>query len=61
MKGWLRGIHHQCSDKQYQKYLGEYCFRTNRCNTEQSIFQNIMLRVATYKTKTFKELKANAA
>jgi transposase-like protein len=61
MKGWLRGIHHQCSDKHYQKYLDEYCFRTNRRNTEQSIFQNIMLRVATNKTKTFKELKANAA
>ena len=33
MKGWLRGIHHQSSDKDYQKYLDEYCFRTNRRNT----------------------------
>lgn len=45
MKGWLRGIHHQCSNKHYQKYLDEYCFRTNRRNTEQGIFKAIMLRV----------------
>jgi transposase-like protein len=61
MKGWLRGIHHQCSDKHYQKYLDEYCFRTNRRNTEQYIFRNIMQRVVSIKTKTFKELKADAA
>jgi transposase-like protein len=56
MKGWLRGIHHQCSEKHYQKYLDEYCFRTNRRNTEQGIFKSIMLRVVQLKTKTFKEL-----
>ena len=39
MKGWLRGIHHQFSDKHYQKYLDDYCFRTNRRNTEQGIFK----------------------
>ena len=44
----------------YQKCLDEYCFRANRLNTEQSIFQKIMQRVVTNKTKTFKELKANA-
>ena len=60
MKGWLRGIHHQCSEKHYQKYLDEYCFRTNRRNTEQGIFKAIMLRVAKVKTKTFKELTAYA-
>ena len=61
MKGWLRGIHHQCSDKHYQKYLDEYCFRTNRRNTEQGIFKAIMLRVVEMKTQTFKELTAYAA
>lgn len=61
MKGWLRGIHHQCSEKHYQKYLDEYCFRTNRRNTEQGIFKTIMLRVVKMKTKTFKELIADAA
>ena len=61
LKGWLRGIHHQCSDKHYQKYLDEYCFRTNRRNTEQYIFRNIMQRIVSIKTKTFKELIAYAA
>ena len=61
MKGWLRGIHHQCSEKHYQKYLDEYCFRTNRRNTEQGIFKAIVLRVVKLKTKTFKELTAYAA
>ena len=60
-KGWLRGIHHQCSEKHYQNYLDEYCFRTNRRNTEKFIFRNIMQRIVSIKTKTFKELKAYAA
>ncbi len=61
MKGWLRGIHHQCSEKHYQKYLDEYCFRINRRTTEQGIFKAIMLRVVQMKTQTFKELTADAA
>lgn len=61
MKGWLRGIHHHCSDKHYQNYLDEYCFRTNRRNTEQGIFKAILSRAARLKSKTFKELSAIAA
>jgi transposase-like protein len=61
LKGWLRGIHHHCSDHHYQKYLDEYCFRTNRRNAEQGIFKSILSRVSAMKTKTFKELKAYAA
>ncbi len=61
MNRWLRGIHHQCSDKHYQKYLDEYCFQTNRRNTEQYIFRNIMQRVVSIKTKIFKELSPDAA
>ncbi|WP_298390825.1 IS1595 family transposase [Hydrotalea sp.] len=45
LKRWLKGIHYQCSDKHYQKYLDEYCFEANRRNTEKYIFRNIMLRV----------------
>ncbi|MGH2564086.1 MAG: IS1595 family transposase, partial [Ginsengibacter sp.] len=58
LKGWSRGIHHQCSEKHYQKYLDKYCFRTNRRNTEQGIFRAIMLRVVESKTKKSKELIA---
>ena len=61
MKGWLRGIHHKCGEHHYQKYLDEYCFRTNRRNTEQGLFANIIAKVVKMKTLTFKELKAYAA
>ena len=61
LKGWVRGIHHHCSDKHYQSYLDEYCFRTNRRNTQHSIFKCLISRSANLKTKTFKELCAIAA
>ena len=61
MKGWLRGIHHKCGEHHYQKYLDEYCFRTNRRNTEQGLFANIIAKVVKIKALTFKELKAYAA
>lgn len=60
-KGWLRGIHHKCSDKHYQQYLDEYCFRTNRRTKPQSIFRNLMRRIVLNKSMTFKEINAYAA
>lgn len=44
MKSWLKGIHHHYNEQHYQKYLDEYCFRTNRRNREQGIFKAIVLR-----------------
>ena len=61
LKGWLRGTHHHCSEHHYQQYLDEFCFRTNRRNTEQGIFRSLMTRIASTKLKTFKELTAFAA
>lgn len=61
LKGWLRGIHHHCSEYHYQHYLDEFCFRANRRNTEQEIFRSLMTRIASTKSKTFKELRAFAA
>jgi len=61
IKGWIRGIHHKCSSKHYQKYLDEYCFKTNRRNTEQGIFKALFLNIASIKSMTFKELIAYAA
>lgn len=61
MKDCLRGIHHQCSEKQYQKYLDEYCFGTNRRNTEQGILKPLCYGLAKTKTYTFKELIAYPA
>jgi transposase-like protein len=61
LKGWLRGIHHHCSEHHYQSYLDEFCFRANRRNAEQGIFRSLMTRIASEKSKTFKELRAIAA
>jgi transposase-like protein len=61
MKGWLRGIHHHCSEKHYQKYLDEYCFRTNRRNNENGIFKAIMLRTVKEKAQTYSDIKGDAA
>jgi transposase-like protein len=61
LKGWLRGIHHHCSEHHYQLYLDEFCFRTNRRNKEHGIFCSLMTRIASIQSKTFKELTAFAA
>ena len=61
LKGWLRGIHHHCSEYHYQHYLDEFCFRANRRNMEQGIFRSLMTKIASTKSKTFKELRAFAA
>ncbi|MFV0591785.1 MAG: IS1595 family transposase [Niabella sp.] len=60
LKGWLRGVHHQCSEKHFQRYLDEFCFRANRRNRESSIFKSIMTNIVNTKPQTFKELTAHA-
>ena len=44
-KGWLRGIHHHCSKTHMQGYLDEYCFRYNRRNNLDTIFQKLLERM----------------
>ena len=51
LKGWLRGIHHHCSEERLQGYLDEYHFRYNRRNTMNSIFDTLIKRMATYEPK----------
>lgn len=45
LKGWLRGIHHHCSDEYLQGYLNEYHFRFNRRNNEGVLFNTIIKRM----------------
>lgn len=59
-KGWLRGIHHHCSSKHYQKFLDEYSFRTNRRNIEEGMFKLLIGRSVAIKTKTYAGLTADA-
>lgn len=42
-KAWLRGIHHRCEN--LQAYLNEFCYRFNRLNNLDSIFDNLITRM----------------
>lgn len=45
LKGWLRGIHHHCSEERLQGYLDEYHFRYNRRNNMDTIFDLLIKRM----------------
>ena len=42
-KGWLRGMHHQVDN--LQAYIDEYCYRFNRSNMKDGIFDNLLNRM----------------
>ncbi len=42
-KGWLRGMHHQVEN--LQAYIDEYCYRFNRSNMKDGIFDNLLTRM----------------
>lgn len=45
LKGWLRGIHHHCSEERLQGYLNEYHYRNNRRANMKGIFDNLIKRM----------------
>ena len=45
IKGWLRGVHHHCSQEHLQGYLNEYHFRYNRRNSEGVLFNTLIKRM----------------
>ena len=45
LKGWLRGIHHHCSQQNMQGYLDEYHFRFNRRNHLDTILDKLLRRM----------------
>ncbi len=42
-KGWLRGMHHRVEN--LQAYIDEYCYRFNRSNMKDGIFDNLLRRM----------------
>ena len=54
-KAWLRGIHHRC--KNLQSYLNEYCYRFNRLNSLDTIFDNLIGRMMNHPPAFYKTLK----
>lgn len=58
LKGWLRGIHHHCSEKFMNGYLNEYFFRFNRRSFLNTIWHKLIERFMTNEPYWY---KANAA
>jgi hypothetical protein len=54
-KAWLRGIHHRC--KNLQTYLNEYCYRFNRLNSMDTIFDNLICRMINHPPAFYQTLK----
>ena len=57
LKGWLRGIHHKCSEKFMNGYLNEFFFRFNRRNHLATIWHKLTERMMQHLPYTY---KANA-
>ena len=57
LKGWIRGIHHHCSERFTNGYLSEFFFRFNRRNFLTSIWHKLIERFMTGQPYSY---KANA-
>lgn len=57
-KGWLRGMHHQVEN--LQGYIDEYCYRFNRSNMKDGIFDNLLLRMVKAESLPYKLYCLNA-
>lgn len=44
-KGWLRGVHHHCTIGKFQDYLNEFCFKFNRRQFLNTIFDKLIARI----------------
>jgi transposase-like protein len=55
IKGWLRGIHH--SVKYIQPYLDEFCYRFNRINSFDTIFNNLTTKMMKHQPVYNNQLK----
>jgi hypothetical protein len=55
-KGWLRGMHHNVG--YLQSYVDEYCYRFNRCNMKERIFENLLIRMVNARPLTYKQIIA---
>lgn len=58
LKGWLRGVHHKCSERFMNGYLDEFFFRFNRRNFLPSIWHKLTERMMQHVPYAY---KANAA
>jgi len=45
VKSWIRTIHSWVSPKHIERYFNEFCHRTNRSRTKETIFHNLVKRM----------------
>lgn len=57
LKGWLRGIHHHCTEERLQGYLDEYHYRYNRRNNMDTIFHRLIKKMVDGDPKRLKGRK----
>jgi hypothetical protein len=60
LKGWLRGIHHHCSEGHMQGYLDEYHYRYNRRNNMETIFHTLIKKMVANEPKRLKLARNHA-
>ncbi len=53
-KSWLRGMHHRVIH--LQSYIDEYCYRFNRSNMKEGLFENLILRMVNQRPMTYKQI-----
>lgn len=56
MKTWLRGTYNHLPYKNAQRFLDEFCFRFNRRNRLESIFDTLLFKSINTQTVTYVEL-----
>jgi len=61
IQGWLRGIHHHCSEEHLQGYLDEYHYRYNRRNHMGTIFDLTIRRMVFAKPKRLRNKTVDTA
>ena len=59
LKSWIRGIHHSVDIKYLQGYLDEFCYRINRSIHKDTIFDNLLQRMAYAQPMTKKQWKTS--
>ena len=57
LKSWIRGIHHSVNTNYLQGYLDEFCYRINRSIFKNSIFDNLIARMANGSYISKKQIK----
>ena len=45
LKSWIRGIHHSVDPHYLQGYLDEFCYRINRSQSKETIFDNLIQKM----------------